>query len=631
MPFSVPTLTPAQWRERTKLTFGKRTADTLKLDAAYDLFYLYQRAPTANDYAFKFLRELHDYLMLKSGGTRDWNQVNRNKSNGGIMQLFYEGLKSDLVGYRGVAELSPPIPLPPPVAPLVTSSKTIGDAIEALEDVDIPHARLGVLFFLANIDVEADVKGIVIDGLGKAAVMGATLGTTHMSATHSSVSLTGDRLVSDSIGSGLTAALPIRGGGVGITLIGAVNSSDGTTTHLPAYSTSVRPDLSPASGRARSSALSTGDHRMPMRPRSGADGLAPPRPIPQMEREVPELPTPAPPTRMERIGDAFSSAGTAISSAASEAKAWLILQLEALFAKVAHQIEKRFKLDTSQTIGLLAGPIKSIIGAAIDALVLAATPFLGASLAVATGIARTTDAVCVKVASWMDRRKIRIMEGHPSAIADAIESQMNWNIGMGLKDVLRGGASLGAQLVTLGAGSLVDVILNVVEFLVKALNRYMEITMTRSFLQLAKRHYEKATEQSRRTRMHGTGRDVLSLPEDRSSNIIYNTEEFTSFFELGCEASVVVPMLVLNSSVGGSLMTMIHIADSKGSRISEEEFAAGDRYFTRLKQLGRQYMQTAGWKFSASNTFVSGLLGHAIHDHQAPASVLEGVRAFVRG
>ncbi|MEZ2348084.1 hypothetical protein [Terriglobus sp. RCC_193] len=628
MPFSVPTLTPAQWRERTKLTFGKRTADTLKLDAAHDLFYLYQRAPTANDYAFKFLRELHDYMMLKSSGTRDWNQVNRNKSNAGIMQIFYEGLKSDLTGYRGVAELAPPVPLPPPTAPLVTSSRSIGDAVEALEDVDIPNARMGVLFLLANIDVEVDLKGVIIDGLGKAAVMGATLGTTHMSASHSSVSATGNVLASDSIGSGLTAALPIRGGGVGITLIGAVNSSDGTTTHLPAYSHSVRPDLSPASGRGRSGGLSTGDHRMPMRPRSGG-GALPPTPIPQFEREAPALPPL--PTRMERVGDALSSAGTAISGAASEAKAWLIQQLEALFAKIAHQIEKRFKLDTSQTIGLIAGPIKAIIGAAIDALVLAATPFLGASLAVATGIARTTDAVCVKVASWMDRRKIRIMEGHPSAIADAIESQMNWNIGMGLKDVLRGGASLGAQLVTLGAGALVDVILNVVEFLVKTLNRYMEITMTRSFLQLAKRHYEKATEQSRRTRMHGTGRDVLGLPENRSTNVIYNTEEFTSFFELGCEASVVVPMLVLNSSIAGSLMTMIHVTDSKGSRISEEEFAAGDRYFTRLKQLGRQYMQTAGWKFSASNTYVSGLLGHAIHDHQAPASVLEGVRAFVRG
>lgn len=627
MPFSVPTLTPAQWRERTKLTFGKRTADTLKLDAAYDLFYLYQRAATANEYAFSFLRALHDYLMLKSGGSRDWDQVNRNKSNGGIMQIFYEGLKSDLVGHRGLADLAPPRPIPPPTQPPVTSSKSIGDAIEELEDVDIPSARLGVLFLLANIDVEVDLKGVIIDGLGKAAVMGGTLGTTHMSATHSSVSATGNVLASDSLGSGLTAALPIRGGGVGFTLAAAINGSDGTTTHLPAYSTSVRPDLSPDPRRTRSGALSTGDHRMPMRPRSGG-GALPPAPIPQFELEVP---APAPLTRTERIGEALSSAGTAISTAASEAKAWLIRELEALFAKVAHQIEKRFKLDTSQTIGLLSGPIKAIIGAAIDALVLAATPFLGASLAVATGIARTTDAVCVKVASWMDRRKIRIMEGHPSAISDAIETQMNWGIGMGLKDVLRGGASLGAQLVTLGAASLVDVILNVVEFLVKALNRYMEISMTRKFLELARRHYEKATEQSRRTRMHGTGRDVLGLPEDRSTNIIYNAEEFTSFFELGCEASVVVPMLVLNSGIAGSLMTLIHVTDKKGGRISEEEFAAGDRYFTRLKQLGRQYMQTAGWKFSATNPYVSGLIGHAIHDHQAPASALEGVRAFLRG
>lgn len=311
------------------------------------------------------------------------------------------------------------------------------------------------------------------------------------------------------------------------------------------------------------------------------------------------------------------------------AKTTLTQDLEEIFNKVLHQIEKRFKLDPAQTAGLAAGPVKAIIAAAIDTLVLSATPFLGSSLAIATGVARTTLAVCTKVASYLDYRKIRLMEGHPAQIASAIETQMNWNIGTGLKDLLRGGASLGAQLVTLGASALVDVILNVVEFLVKALMRYMEIQMTRKFLELARTAYALAKTTTERT---GEGTELARLmPKgDRASNIIFNTQQFSSFFDVGCEASVVIPMLVLNSGIAGSLMTMIHMTRDNAS-ISEEEFAAGDRYLTRMKQLGRQYLQTAGWKFTGKNQFVQGVLGHAVHDHQAPTSALDIFVGLARG
>ncbi|MGA7814231.1 MAG: hypothetical protein WCA53_15160, partial [Caballeronia sp.] len=105
----------------------------------------------------------------------------------------------------------------------------------------------------------------------------------------------------------------------------------------------------------------------------------------------------------------------------------------------------------------------------------------------------------------------------------------------------------------------------------------------------------------------------------QQGSIITDTQEFTAFFLEGCKASPLIPMLSLNSGLGGSLMTLIKLFDADGAQSTalsggRKEFDIGDAYFTRLKRYSVDYMRKSGFKFfplRADDKSMAGYLAHA--------------------
>ena len=89
-------------------------------------------------------------------------------------------------------------------------------------------------------------------------------------------------------------------------------------------------------------------------------------------------------------------------------------------------------------------------------------------------------------------------------------------------------------------------------------------------------------------------------------------------------------MLTLNSGICGSLMTLIKMFGDNYQHdvISQQTFDAGNEYFSRLKQFGRTYLNSAGFQFTSASTSVQGLLNHAVNDHNRDVGALDKFLRF---
>ena len=105
--------------------------------------------------------------------------------------------------------------------------------------------------------------------------------------------------------------------------------------------------------------------------------------------------------------------------------------------------------------------------------------------------------------------------------------------------------------------------------------------------------------------------------------IIHDLDKFKAFFQEGCDASPLIPMLTLNTGICGSLMTLVNLFrdEEKTGRevVDRATYNSGVAYFARLKSFGARYLQTSGFKFQARETDtrnnIQGLLDHAVHHH----------------
>jgi hypothetical protein len=252
------------------------------------------------------------------------------------------------------------------------------------------------------------------------------------------------------------------------------------------------------------------------------------------------------------------------------------------------------------TVELLAVLLKKSTSVAVDMIMKNAVPFLGGAIDVGTGLARTIGEACSRVASWSDRRQIRIREGHPQEIASAIEQQMIDGLCGGLVDILKGVAKMAVSMFLPGLGSLVTVVIAAIDWLITLLSRLGEQIAINQFLHQARNYYDAEKRRSRKI-------DGVYQPNTEKGSLITDTKAFAEFFREGCKASPLVPMLALNSGLGGSLMTLIDLFDAHGGQStkmsgSRKEFDIGDDYFTRLKRYSVTYMKKSGFTITHIQT-----------------------------
>jgi len=278
--------------------------------------------------------------------------------------------------------------------------------------------------------------------------------------------------------------------------------------------------------------------------------------------------------------------------------------------------------------------ITGLVNFIVGKVAVHAAPFVGSGISLAQGFAKAFSAAKDRVSAAWQKRKFIIPPGHPQLIGSAIETQMNWEIGKGLYELAKGGVLLACDLLSLGASALVDVIAACVELAYKVITRYSQASKMNAWV----KQVQAATGDRNTWKAD-------SLDGQWRPRIVYNDRDFLHLFEDGCNASVCVPMMTLNSGIAGDLMMFVKMFDDTGSILGQStgaslrgptaeaqaKFDAGQEYWSLLKERGRDYLESTGFQFTSSDKVVQGLMRHAIKHHQRIASFADRALAFGAG
>lgn len=425
-----------------------------------------------------------------------------------------------------------------------------------------------------------------------------------------------------------------------IAMQGALSVGSATASMLQASSYSKGEDLQHLGVIKKGSALDTGikyaQHAKTVAGMSGklpsASGTGvkvdPKIPPPPPERSPPVI-------QLSAIGDH--------SSGLEKAKHYFGAAFNYVYEaieKAIHDIIQKLKVkyQTGELMSTLGGGVATLINFILGKVAKHAAPLAGNIIEIAQGIAKTIKASKDRLVAHMEKSNFVIMPGHPMLIGQAIEKQMNWAIAEGAYKAAKGGAKLGGNVASWGASALIDVIAACVELAWKFLSRLIEGSSMRKWIAELKG-------------MHGNRNNWRPDPNDKKTwrpAIVYDDRAFIDLVERGCRASPCIPMMTLNSGVSGDQMMFMKMFDDtggilgQGSGISSDgnkpsasaqaQFDSATKYWTHLKQWGRNYLSGTGFEFTSTDETARGLMWHAIEHHKAGSmSVADRALNFVAG
>ncbi len=584
-------VSPADFKERTALTLSSRSGTTQAVDKAYEGYYA-----TRSQAAGKLLHDRLAEYMLAHGGS--WAKCERNVVSGGLMEYLYNSVGPNALSAGQAAAMDK-------------------RAADRIRDIEIPHARFGVLYFLSGIKVDMDVVGSVIDGAG---AIGGAIG----------VGMTTDFGKMGSAQDGVRAVTQVYGKGVKAEHIATAGTGAVKGARL-----AVEKAMAPSTGAAVPSAswLPTSEAAL----NAVSAGLSE---VWSANKYAGALAYAGAGLAAIPVGAVTLAADAALAVKRLAEATWQ--KIKAAVKAVCDLIQRawasRYSLATAQKMGVLLKKCSVVL---IDFIMRNAVPFLGGAVDLGTGLFRTISEAGTRIAAWNDRRNIRLQAGHPEELANAIEHQMSMGILGGVGDMLKGTIKVAVGVFLPGLGSLVSAVMSGIEWMIRLVCRLSEYFGIQQFLQRARGLYDAEKRRARKV-------DGVFEPDTGPGGLITDTKRFTEFFSEGCKASPLIPMLTLNSGLGGSLMTMLQLFEADGSQSKRatanvgsgetREFDRGNAYFTRLKRWSVDYMRASGFKFSALRTDDKAMAGYLVHatgmgkereSHVAAGTALGRVGAFL--
>jgi hypothetical protein len=565
-------VTPTEFKERTSLRLHSRSGTTLKVDAAYAAYWESQ-----SDYKKNQLhRVLGEYLVAHGGS---WNLCDRNTVSGGLLEWLHNEVAPDSV--RMTPEKARALDLA---------------AATRIRDIEIPHSRYGVLYFLANIELDMDIASVVIEGMSTVGgAIGTGFGTDFGQMGNAAKA---SKTAFTAVGQNVKASHLV---GAGTAVLGVAKSASATGGKVARQPVPIPPKTWFPTSEAALNKITKGlsetydNNRYLGAAAYVGAGLASP---------------------IIATGALIADGALAIARAARALWDAVKKALGSVGRIVLDAWQNRGSIDTAKKAGTL---IKACTKFILDLVMKNALPFLGGAMDIGKGLVRTIDEACTRVASWYDRRRIRVQLGHPEEMANAIEHQMDMGMLKGLGEIFKGATKAAVGTFLPGLGSLVTVVMSAIEWMIKLIYRLLERSAIGEFLKKARAHYK--TEKDRAQLEPGPARGVRGNrePNTQPGGLITNTAAFTEFFQEGCKASPIIPMLTLNSGLAGSLMTMVELFEADGSQSSAKggsrtEFDIAGSYFNRLKLYSVGYLKTCGFKFrplDPDDNLLRGFLQHA--------------------
>lgn len=321
------------------------------------------------------------------------------------------------------------------------------------------------------------------------------------------------------------------------------------------------------------------------------------------------------------------------------AKHWLGDKFNNIYDLIKTKINKiwedfQLKWYSGQMWGTIGVGVTTLVNFVLGKIVAHAAPFAASGISIAQGLAKAFAASIDRVSAAFKRSKFIVSPGHPELIANSIERQLTWEIGKGVYNMAKGGIQLTGDIFSLGATALINLIAACVEFVYNICTRIYQSYKMNAWLQKV----NAAT---------GNRNSWKADPADGKWRppIVFKDQEFRSLFQEGCDASVCIPMMTLNSGIAGDLMMFMKMFDDTGSILgqstggslqgptasAQKKFDAGNAYWSVLKQKSRDYLESTGFTFRSSDKVAQGLMCHAIEHHQGIASTTDRMLSFAAG
>ncbi|MBA3697916.1 MAG: hypothetical protein H0W78_03470 [Planctomycetes bacterium] len=309
------------------------------------------------------------------------------------------------------------------------------------------------------------------------------------------------------------------------------------------------------------------------------------------------------------------------------------LAVQKAVTTVMDKLKAKMLADGTWCFRTAGAVIRKVIVVVVNHIMGEVVPFLKEGLALGHHLAETIQHVYTSIElAWM-KRSISINPGHPEMIAHTIQMQMLKEAGKSFLNAAGEAVKMGLKGVAAGAGHLAAAILSAIAWMVKFIMRICEVDNIHDFLSEARGVYAEERKLAKKVVHEGTRRiEVEPNMDPKRGGYIHDLKKFKAFFQRGCDASAVIPMLTLNSGICGSLMTFIQMykGDASDAQVIEQKtFNAGNDYFLKLKALGSRYMRSKGFKFSSHDPAIGGYLVHALRDHQIQESKLSKALAFI--
>ena len=528
-----------EWQSRTSV-IGRRSTEMREIDKLYEA-YLGSRSEIN---ARRLHLALDQYLASHKG---HWSLVERNVKSGGLMQALHEQ-----------------------TAYAVSGAQTLASRDRRMLESRIPETRHGVLYLWSNTNVETQFGKIFLEGA-------MSLGATAVSSASTLQNFAKDdpRSIYYGIGSGVGTVAAIGAGAWRSAATASQVSASVPTTHTAPMPT--------PSTRGRSNAVVS---RPPLI-------LPPPRPV---------LP-PRPLVRRPAVMSLHDMEMEDTRSNFAKFRHVLGVGFDKILTAIRdgiYWIWSKIVQNQGAVIGALSKGIEKLVMYVVGKVCEAAVPLVGAAIDLGRGVAQTIKGIKDRLEAYFARSKFVVAPGHPTLIANAIEKQMNWAIGKGLFNVIKGGAKLGLTFVTAGASAIIDAIAAGLEFATKFILRLIEGKAITAFIADVREACKNKDSENRPT-------------------IVHSAKDFNALFSKGCDASACVPMMTLNSGITGDQMMFMKMFDdtTRGSQIGQTEFDAATGYFTKLKSYGAEYVRNSGFTFSSAKKDVQGYLHHAVVHHAA--------------
>jgi hypothetical protein len=244
----------------------------------------------------------------------------------------------------------------------------------------------------------------------------------------------------------------------------------------------------------------------------------------------------------------------------------------------------------------------SVITAALKAIVTEissqAGSFFTDAVTTLSGLDKVVKGFSARIVAAIRMSGVRLVQGYPAAVVDAIHRSMTMSGIEGLVQTARGAGGLAMNALVPGLGQLASLLLSACDKLFRIIWRLGEISEMKEVFATARTEFDlgKAYEKA------------LLEGRDATPPLHARPADFARWFRKYATSVPALACLTLTTGICGDKMTYLAMYNDDGGVITDKNFIEQADVIDSLKAWGSDYLSTSGYEFHTSDSFVAALL-----------------------